>query len=126
MTLSAGATGLTSGNLNVTVGANAPIALSLSGSLYPVAGTCTTYTVTTLDTYGNSSVVGAATTVSLSQTGFGTFYSDSGYHTTATSRKCGHSDKVQQNLYFKSNTPGNITFNATASNFASPLVFPPS
>ena len=82
LTLIASYGGLTSGNLSISIEATVPSVLVLSGPLVPVVGSCTAYTLTTEDTYGNTSVVGALTTATISGRMFGNFYSDSSCSTT--------------------------------------------
>src|SRR5262249_42127161 len=83
--LNAAATGLTSGQLAVTAQAGSAQKLSLQGPGTIGAASCISYAVITQDSQGNAANVGANTTINLSNTGTGVFYSDGACSTTITS-----------------------------------------
>jgi uncharacterized delta-60 repeat protein len=111
-TLSASASGLTTGDLPITVNAAAPAALALTGSASTTAGTCTAYNVVSRDTYGNSSNVSSSTTVTLATT-IGSFYTD-GTCGTATSSTTLLANSSTRQVFFRSNVTGGGTLTATA------------
>lgn len=90
LTLSAAAAGLTSGTLGVTVtgGVAAKLVLSLPAS--PTAGLCSqAIVINAQDLNSNVATVAAPTTVNLAGANHGTFYSDAGCTTSATSVSIG-------------------------------------
>ena len=101
---------LTSGTLPVTINSAPVTRLALSGSTTPTAGTCTAYTVTAEDSFGNSTNVGLSTVVALSANGSGAFYSDSGCSTSVTSVAITVSS---QTFYFKDTLAETVTLSAS-------------
>src|SRR5207253_1209716 len=77
-TLTANASGLALGNLSVTVQGGSPSKFQITGTSSLTAASCALYTVTSQDVAGNTVNELVNTTVNLSNSGAGSFFSDSG------------------------------------------------
>lgn len=111
----ADADGMTFGSMNVTLYVGLPSQAAISGPTSLVSGVCSTaYSVSTADFYGNPSPVTSAVTVNLSVsgTGGGSFYSDSGCTSVVASRVIAAGQSTAS-VYFLATTAGAVTLTAT-------------
>jgi alpha-tubulin suppressor-like RCC1 family protein len=100
-TFTASATGLTSSSLSIIIQAGPPAKLALTGPTSVLVNGCSSaYTITSKDTYGNTSPLSSGGSVTLTGGGSGTFYSDSGCGTPVSSVNIG-SGSSNANFYFK-------------------------
>ncbi len=112
--------GYTSATQVQTVNPAAAIRLAFTSAAQTVvAGACSALTVTrTQDTYGNAAPVAAATTVGLSSSGGGIFYSDSGC-TAALSSVAVAAGASTVNAYVRHTLSGTPTLTASATGLTS-------
>jgi alpha-tubulin suppressor-like RCC1 family protein len=113
LTLQASATGLTQGTENISVAASTATQLVLAGPQEVPQSTCSAaFSVTSLDTYRNTSNVGSSLTINLSGQGAGTFYSDNTCATPVSSVTLA-SGTNSISFYFLDTTNESNTFTAT-------------
>ena len=101
---------VTSTDSNITVLAQTPTKLALTGSAVLSAGTCSSaYTVTVEDSYGNATNATANVQVNLSGGGTGVFYSNSGCTTSASNITIASGTSTGM-FYFKDTSAQALTF----------------
>lgn len=107
-TLTFNAAGLTQYNHSMTVNALAPSALVLSGPTSVQVGVCVGYTLSSQDAFNNNSGVSSFTVINMSNTGNGTFYSDSSCTSSITSFSYVPGDHTKF-VYFKNQSAESLT-----------------
>jgi hypothetical protein len=118
-TLFASATGLTGGSLPLTMIADAPASLTLNGPTSVNKGSCSSaFTMSLLDTYGNTAKAASNLTVNLSGAGAGAFYSDSSCSSAVTSVTIG-SGTSTKTFYLKDSTAESLTLSASPTGIPS-------
>lgn len=108
--------------VNLAVTAAPPGNIALTGTATFTTATCSTYTLTVRDAYGNPSVVSADTTFSLSGAGAGgAFYSDSMCTSTMTSVDVLNGTSTAT-IYYQKSSVGTATLTATLVSPVSPAL----
>ncbi len=108
----------------VTVGGLTPVRVALSGSAQLNTGTCTAYTVTSLDNNGSVANVTSATAVTLTGAGSGAFYNTSAECDASTpvvssvTIASGSSSKV---FYYKNGRSESLNLGASALSYSGTL-----
>lgn len=106
------ATTLTSGSLAVTINPAPPSKIAITGTSTFASGLCEAFSVITEDFLSNPSGVVSATTINLTGSGSGTFYSDSACTMSATSLTYAVAASTKT-IYFKDAAVQALTFTAT-------------
>ena len=119
-TITASSPGMTSATQSETINPAAPSRLALTTVPQTIGpGTCSaTITLQTQDTFGNPSNVAAATTVSLSTTSGGAFFSDAPCATPITSASVS-SGSNSASFFYKDTQLGSPTITVSATGLAS-------